>query len=164
MSPNGTPSVTAKQIRSTLLGLKISMTTESTDVESENFTLTENINDIQCFSALPSYDVTLIGQTAIGMAGGVRVKFNTAPDTTIINDFDYEAQMGNQADNRLYDSEGNEIDTPKIVSDVRKIYITGYGGEYEAKLNDETLKISDGETHEYEITQDSTLILINYWD
>lgn len=111
------------------------------------------------------YNVTLIGQTAIGMAGGVRVKFNTPPDTTIIGgDFDYEAQMGNQADNRLYDSKGNEIDTPKTISNVTKIYITSYGSEYEAKLNDETLNISDGETHEYNITQDSTLILINYWD
>jgi len=60
MCPNGTPSATKKQIKSTLLGLNISMTTESTEyVESENFTLTENIDDIQCFSALPGYTVTV---------------------------------------------------------------------------------------------------------
>ena len=60
MYPSGTPSATKKQIKSTLLGLNISITTESTEyVESENFTLTKNIDDIQCFSALPGYTVTV---------------------------------------------------------------------------------------------------------
>ena len=163
MYPSGTPSVTKKQIKSTLLGLNISMTTESTDIESENFTLTEDINDIQCFSAL-GYDVTITVQTEVGMETGVAVKFNDAPiDST---DYDYHTDFGGGDNSDLYNSQDELVETPKIVSDVRKMYIMAYNANENLRiiLNGESMSLTNNEIHEYDITQNTTLVLIKLWD
>lgn len=163
MSPSGTPSVTKKQIKSTLLGLNISMTTESTDIESENFTLTEDINDIQCFSAL-GYDVTITVQTEVGMETGIAVKFNDAPaDST---DYDYHTDFGGGDNSDLYNSQDELVETPKIVSDVRKMYIMAYNANEDLRiiLNGESMSLTDKEIHEYDITQNTTLVLIKLWN
>lgn len=164
MSPSGTPSATAKQINSTLLGLHISMTTESVDVESENFTLTENIDDIQCFSELPGYNVTITVQTEIGMETGVAVKFNTAP--TGDTDYDYHTDFGGGDNSDLYNSQDELVETPKVVNNVRKMYIMAYNANEDLRiiLNGETLNLTNNEIHEYDITQDTTLVLIKLWD
>lgn len=163
MSPSGTPSVTKKQIKSTLLGLNISMTTESTDIESENFTLTEDINDIQCFSAL-GYDVTITVQTEVGMETGVAVKFNTAP--TDSTDYDYHTDFGGGDNSDLYNRQDELVATPKIVSDVRKMYIMAYNANENLRiiLNGESMSLTNNEIHEYDITQNTTLVLIKLWD
>ena len=163
MYPSGTPSVTKKQIKSTLLGLNISMTTESTDIESENFTLTEDINDIQCFSAL-GYDVTITVQTEVGMETGVAVKFNDAP--TDSTDYDYHTDFGGGDNSDLYNSQDELVETPKIVSDVRKMYIMAYNANENLRiiLNGESMSLTNNEIHEYDITQNTTLVLIKLWD
>lgn len=164
MYPSGTPSVTKKQIKSTLLGLNISMTTESTDIESENFTLTEDINDIQCFSALPGYNVTITVQTEVGMETGVAVKFNTAP--TDNTDYDYHTDFGGGDNSDLYNSQDELVETPKIVTDVRKMYIMAYNANENLRiiLNGESISLTNNEIHEYDITQNTTLVLIKLWD
>jgi len=162
--PNGTPSPSGKQIKSTSLELDIYMTTESTDVESENFTLTEDINDIQCLSGLPGYAVTITVQTDIGMETGVAVKFNTAP--TDNDDYDYHTDFGGGDNSDLYNSQNELVETPKVVNGVRKMYIMAYDAEEQLRiiLNGETLYLANDEIHEYDITQNTTLVLIKLWD
>ena len=140
------------------------MTTESTDIESENFTLTEDINDIQCFSAIPGYNVTITVQTEVGMETGVAVKFNDAP--TDSTDYDYHTDFGGGDNSDLYNRQDELVATPKIVSDVRKMYIMAYNANenWRIILNGESMSLTNNEIHEYDITQNTTLVLIKLWD
>lgn len=111
-----------------------------------------------------NYEEIITVQTEVGMETGVVVKFNTAP--TDSTDYDYHTDFGGGDNSDLYNSQDELVETPKIVSDVRKMYIMAYNANEDLRiiLNGESMSLTDKEIHEYDITQNTTLVLIKLWN